>query len=187
MRKGIVSTLGIIVLFGIAWWGGVAIGNLLSKPDQADQESGRKEITASFLNQTDAIATGGRWPDIPLQSLDGSWIRLSDVINDTLLLIVIQPGCEACEQELDSLNELLSSDQASLHILLISDAYPLDLVKLRDERAIKSLILVDRNRDIFRLFDLMVFPLNVTIAPSMTIVGITVGILTEDEVRKNFK
>jgi len=98
--------------------------------------------------------------------------------------MIIMPGCDACEAELDALANLLTEPQAAKRVVMISSAYPLDMVQVRDKRRIASQILIDRTGELFPKINALVFPMNIVIAPDLTIISITAGGLSREQVEK---
>ncbi|MEK7774372.1 MAG: redoxin domain-containing protein [Candidatus Zixiibacteriota bacterium] len=181
MRKGLLAAFGLIMLAGVAWWAGSAIGELLGTPDNEMHFQRRQEMTQAFLERSDVIEVGAKWPDFTLQTLDGEWTSFSQLIKDTTILLIVQPGCESCELELDGLGSLLTDTATCSRIVLVSDGYPLDLAQIRKSRMIRSPILIDRGREMSASMGGFIYPLNITVSPDLTIISVVAGRLTEEE------
>jgi len=182
MRKGIVFVFGLALMAGLAWWAGTTFAERLSSGKVREASRQREKLTKSFVGANFILGSGNRWPDATLQSLDGEWLSFSEVISDNTLLIFIQPGCAACEEELDALGELLSDGQTSSRIILVSNAYPLELATLRRKRSIQSTILIDRAGDLYGQFSSLVFPLNVLLGRGLKILSVNAGQLSRHEI-----
>ena len=175
---------GLVLTVGLAWWAGVAIGERLSSSDKEKHFQQQRELTKTVIQQNQSISIGEKWPDPLLQDLDGNWRKVSEIVKDTVLLIIIEPGCDACEAEFDAFDDLLSKESVAEKVIIISDAYPLDLVQVRQARQIKCPILVDRSREVFQQFNLIVFPTNIIIGPDRKIISVTAGPLSRDQIDK---
>ena len=184
MRRGIFAVFGLVLLAGLAWWVGSAIGERLGSSDRAMHFQRQQATTQEFLDKNEVIKVGAKWPDATLQSLDGDWRTVSQIIVDTTLLMIVMPGCEACEAELDVISDILADTQAAAKVVMISSAYPLDMVQVRDNRRIASQILIDRVGELFPKPNALVFPMNIVIAPDLTIISITAGGLSLEQVEE---
>jgi peroxiredoxin len=181
-RKRVLGVFTAILLLGLAWWAGTTTGELLTSGEKEKRVLERQATTAAVLKDAVGIKIGSKWPDMPLQDLNGDWVYLSKIVTDSTLVIVIQPGCEACEAELDALKDELSDNKLSSRFIIISDGYPLDLIKIRDQRGIKCLMLTDRDVKLFDYFKTMVFPTNLFLGPDITIMSIEAGHLTKEDI-----
>ena len=184
MRRGVMLVFGLVLAAGLAWWAGSATGDLLGSEDKEGHFQRQKAMTEAFEQKNDAIKIGNRWPDILLQNLEGDWIATSSIIHDTTLIVFFEPGCEACEVELDALGEFLTGEEKLPRVVLLSDGHPLDIAQIKKARGIRSPILIDRGRELSLKMEGMIYPMNFMISPDLTIVSIVAGRLTRDEIRE---
>ena len=184
MRKSIMLVFGLVLTAGLAWWAGSAIGERLGSPDKAMHFQRQQATTQAFLDKNEVIKVGAKWPDALLQSLDGDWRKISEIVNDTTLLMIVMPGCETCEAELDAISDMLADPSAAKNLIMISSAYPLDMVQVRKKRDIASQILIDRVGELFPKINALVFPMNIVIASDLTIISITAGGLSREQISK---
>jgi predicted amino acid-binding ACT domain protein len=182
IRRGIIAVFGLVLLAGLAWWAGSAIGERLGSQDTAKHFERQEAINQRFVNNNEIIKIGAKWPDASLQGLDGEWHEVSQVIVDTTLLLIVMPGCDACEAELDGIADYLTDSGTATKVVIISSAYPLDMLQVQKKRNILSYILIDRVGELFPLINALVFPMNIVIAPDLTIISITAGGLSREQV-----
>jgi peroxiredoxin len=181
-KKNTLFAFGLVFLAGLAWWAGNLFAVRLSSEKIRHNSQRKLEMTNEIVNANFVLSSGNKWPDVALQNLEGEWVSFAELLQNNTLLIFMQPGCDACEEELDALKGLLSDNESSSRVILVSNAYPLELATLRKARSIRSTILIDRSGDLFGQFSAIVYPLNIVIGRDMRIMSVNAGQLSRQQV-----
>jgi peroxiredoxin len=126
------------------------------------------------------LEIGGKLEDHTFENLDGTDLRLSDMITDRTIICFFSVDCGSCFFELEEMQATLKGSLHN-HVILISHDDRVSLQKARTAYNIESPILWDQNGFYARNLNIQVRPFNVMIDSTLTIRKIVAGKLNGSE------
>lgn len=142
----------------------------------------RVENKEAVLAQMGTIADGDTLPDIFLHDLAGEKVYLRDIIAGRSLLMFFEPDCELCLVEMETIQDKISNQNDFERFIMVSQANPLQLIKLRDRYQLQSPVLYDSEQFFRSQLKVFTFPFNMIIDRNLVIEEIFAGGLTPEEI-----
>lgn len=179
LKKVGMAALVLAVVIAGAFILGTEAGNIVNERRYVDS---RDHSTASMLSQMQTLEIGGKLPDHTFENLDGTDVRLSDLITGRTIVCFFDVDCGGCLFELEAMQTALA-DSLRRHVILISHDDRIDLQEARDTYNIEALILWDQDAFYARKHKINSRPFNVMVDSTLTIRRIVIGMLTGSEFR----
>jgi peroxiredoxin len=180
VKQTVFKVLLVILILGtavtVAFWGGAETGNFLDRAKYAERHEKHQSMTKAELEQMGTIEIGKQIPDYEFfQNLEGETVRLSTLITTTAWLMFMQPDCDACLNELERMETILTSPNPEYAFVLISVSNPLDLIAIQKKYGLTCPILHDRNATYSDAVKIATFPFNVLVDKELVIQKVIVG------------
>jgi len=171
-KRASLFVLAIIVTIGVAYVLGVAAAGIVQK---YRMKKYRAEKTEEILEQMGSgLTIGGALPDVDLEQLDGTPIKLSQAVAGKALIGFVSPDCGACKIAMERISETVTEPDRD-EFVLISDADPMTLAYLRDSLNLHCQLLYDRDGNYKLQLGVFTFPFNLVVSKQLVIEDIIAG------------
>lgn len=117
------------------------------------------------------------------ETLDLKNVALSELIDGTTLISIMDPECHSCLEELATVCSIAGEDFLRERMVLISEANPRLLVEVRDSLDLPSPILYDHRGQWIQHYRVTSLPFNLIVDSDLVIGQIIATQVTGDEVR----
>ncbi len=163
---------------------GLLVGNQAAYFMKDQQKlKARSKRTSAILDQMNTIEVGDTLPDYRLETLDGDFVWISDLLTDKTLVSFYHPACYDCTSEIELLSNTCSDLFAYRHFLFISSTDPATLRKHRDSLGFPVQFLHDKDREYANHLHVVNYPFNVIVDRAGRIKEIINGTLYEREIQ----
>ncbi len=161
---------------------GLIVGDQIGKFRAAEKRSARRRLaTIAALDRMQSIEIGGIFPDRHLETLDGDYVWLSELIADTSLISFFASACDACLTEIANAASVCDENQKLDNVILISAESISRLRSVRDEYSLFNTVLYDYGGEFSRELKIHNFPFNIIVDSEMTICQVFSGVIPPTE------
>ena len=175
-----------LIVVGI--FAGVVIASILGtiaanwfsgKQHEDRMETLRQETLAKIAH----LCPGFVVPDAQLETLQFEPTLLSDYVRDGTVLAFIEPGCEACMEEMSLLGQTLVDSSSFAKIVFISAGNPRELMDIAKDHATSSTILYDHKRAYCSELGIITFPFHLVVDSNLVVKEAIRGRLGEERIK----
>lgn len=124
-------------------------------------------------------------PDFELETLDGSFIKLSEMRDKNVILNFWYTGCVFCVTEMPDLQKLQDTYQDDLLLLGINVGEEKEVIQeFMDENNLTFTVLLDQKMDLTYDYGIRSFPTTLAINKKGQVIGGYVGMLTYEQMEE---
>jgi ABC-type uncharacterized transport system ATPase component len=166
---------GSLLLGGI---GGKLVSNSVRSYKENMHAQARVYLQTSVLEQMETLEVGDTLRDHVFEDLDLKPVRLRDVLLNTTIISVLDPGCEACLEEVAMLQHTLADSILRRTLIFISGGNPRYLSELMVSTNLPSMMLYDHHSLWLGSYKVITFPFNIVVDTELVVQRIIIGQLT---------
>jgi len=130
------------------------------------------------------LRTGERAPDFTLKTLDGQGVDLRSLHGSVIVVDFWATWCMPCRDEFPALERLRAEFGGAVQFYGVSDEDPDTVKKFVEENRYRTPILLDRNREMHRLYGVHKIPALFVIDPHSVVRWQSIGERNESELRE---
>ncbi len=161
---------------------GLIVGDQIGKFRAAEKRSARRRLaTIAALDRMQSIEIGGIFPDRHLETLDGDYVWLSELIADTSLISFFASACDACLTDISNAELVCEGNHNLTNVILISRESISRLQQVKEDYGLTCAILYDHKGELAAELRVDNYPFNVIIDSAMTICRVVSGVIPANE------
>ncbi len=146
-----------------------------------DRQAEREKFILSKLDFP--LEAGDRLPDSQFMTLDGHFVRLSEIISNRVIIAFIDHKSDYSRFQLKEFKRIIECDDKDQALIIISKSPIAELNALRDEFAIRSTFLLDIDGEYETSLGIIIFPFNIVVDSGLIIDAIKPGVLGREYIR----
>ena len=177
----LMRSLLVIAGLGIAYIAGSFVGDIIREVKTDEFIRKRDYTTEVILERLESIQLGERLSPSTLQTLDGGYLSLSDVINCTTLVVFFDTDCANCYVEIARLSESLSDRSDAKGVVILFIGNPLDMVQVRQSYDLTFTILYDEDAQYVRHLGITLYLFNLLVDRNARVLEVIPGVLQEQD------
>lgn len=157
--------------------------SLLDRRHQAEVMEVRRAQTEAALELMPELSIGDTIEPLPVEDLTRQPVDLQKLARERFVLIIINPNCESCVEELNLLQSLFSNPDDLAHFVVVSAGNPYDLQDLVEQYQVRLPIYYDHRARFLSQLRVSSFPFNIILDRNWVVHDLFTGSLTPEEAR----
>lgn len=181
-KSYLVWTLFIAGSLALGGVGGLLVSSAINESRSTKIQAKRQRLQSAILLTMQSLKVGDTLLDHTFETLNLKNVALSELIDGTTLISIMDPDCHSCLEELATVSSIAGGDFLRDRLVLISEANPRLLAEVRDSLDLPSPILYDHRGQWIQHYRVTSFPFNLIVDSDLVIRQIVATQLTEEEV-----
>ena len=181
MKKILLTILISVTVFAAAFFVGDLTGEIWG---DIKREKRQKEMTAAITEQMGELDIGDTLKDHLFERLSGDSFMLKSLFHEKSLLIVVQPECQSCHDEIQELVKAIQSEEDAKYFAIISSDNPRILAEMQETYNVTVPILYDHRRAYLSQYNIFTFPFNITIDKNGVVLDMMAGPMLAEDFRE---
>lgn len=171
---------GSLALGGV---GGLLVSGAINESRSTEIQAKRQRLQSAILRTMQSLSVGDTLLDHTFETLDLKNVALSELIDGTTLISIMDPECHSCLEELATVSSIAGEDFLRNGLVLISEANPRLLAEIRDSLDLPSPILYDHRGQWIQHYRVTSFPFNLIVSSDLVVRRIIATQVTTEEIR----
>lgn len=181
MKRILVTVLISVAVFIAAFLLGNQTGEIWG---DLKREKRQKEMTAAITEQMGELDIGDTLNNHIFEVLSGDSVMLKSLFHEKSVLIVVQPGCPSCLEEIQELAKAIRSEEDTKYFAIISSDNPRILAEMQETYNVTVPILYDHRRVYLSQYNIFTFPFNITIDKNGVVLDMMAGSMLAEDFRE---
>ena len=175
--KKTVSQISLLLLLGCAAVSlGVAGGSWLRDRGLESHRVEQADRTEAILSSMQGIGMGDTIPNYTLYDLEGTPMKLDQLVKPYCILLFFRSNCQSCASEFGTIEqEANSTSDAPLRLVFISPQNPFELRDYFSSSTLSHRIFYDHERRFEASFDISTYPFNILVDSTAVVRGFLAG------------
>lgn len=181
MKRILLTIIISVAVFAAAFLLGDQTGEILG---DLKREKEQREKTAVITSQMGELDIGDTLKDHLFEKLSGDSVMLKTLFHEKSVLIVVQPECPSCLDEIQELAKAIRSEEDAKYFTIISSDNPRILAEMQETYNVTVPVLYDHRRAYLSQYNIFTFPFNITIDKNAVVLDMMAGSMLAEDFRE---